>query len=188
MNNFIGATIDDFHVKAYQHNKIIDICKEDLLGHWSILLFYPADFSFVCPTELEALQSIYENFKAIDTEIYSCSEDTEYVHKAWADASSEIAKIQYPMLADPAGKLARSFGVLDEDSGQTYRGVFIIDPEGVIQSYTINNMAIGRSADEILRTLEAAQFVHEHGDQVCPVNWKPGDQTLKPGVDLIGKL
>lgn len=186
--NYIGKEIDDFKVKAFQNGKTIDVSKKDMLGHWSVLLFYPADFSFICPTELEALQGLYDQFKEAGAEIYSCSEDTEFVHKAWTDASPEIAKIQYPMLADPAGKLARAFDVLDEESGQAYRGVFIIDPDGVIQSYTINNMSIGRSADEMLRTLEAAQFVRKHGDQVCPVNWKPGDKTLKPGMDLVGKL
>lgn len=186
--NFIGKEIDDFEVKALQKGETINVTKEDMLGHWSILLFYPADFSFVCPTELEALQGLYGKFKDAGAEIYSCSEDTEFVHKAWQDASPEIAKIEYPMLADPAGKLARAFDVLDENSGQAYRGVFIIDPDGVIQSYTINNMAIGRSADEMLRTLQAAQFTREHGDKVCPVNWKPGDDALKPGMDLVGKL
>ena len=190
MSNFIGKKIDDFDVKAYQkgETEVIHVTRADLLGHWSVLLFYPADFSFICPTELEALEAAYPKFKNVGAEIYSCSEDTEFVHKAWADASPEINKIEYPMLADPAGKLARAFDVLNEDAGQAYRGVFIIDPDGIIQSYTVNNMAIGRSVDEILRTLEAAQFVREHGDQVCPVNWKPGDNTLKPGMNLVGKL
>ena len=123
-----------------------------------------------------------------DTDIYSVSEDTEFVHKAWAEASEKIGKIKYNMLADPAGKLARMFDVLDEDAGQAYRGVFIVDPDGKIQSYTINNMGIGRSADEILRTLQAAQFVREHGDRVCPANWKPGQDSIKPSLDLVGKL
>ena len=123
-----------------------------------------------------------------DADIYSVSEDTEFVHKAWAEASEKIGKIKYNMLADPAGKLARMFDVLDEDAGQAYRGVFIVDPDGKIQSYTINNMGIGRSADEILRTLQAAQFVREHGDRVCPANWKPGQDSIKPSLDLVGKL
>ena len=123
-----------------------------------------------------------------DADLYSVSEDTEFVHKAWAEASEKIGKIKYNMLADPAGKLARMFDVLDEDAGQAYRGVFIVDPDGKIQSYTINNMGIGRSADEILRTLQAAQFVREHGDRVCPANWKPGQDSIKPSLDLVGKL
>ena len=186
--NFIGHEIDDFKVNAYQDGKTKEVTKNDVLGKWSIFFFYPADFSFVCPTELEALQDKYDDFKKADADIYSVSEDTEFVHKAWAEASEKIGKIKYNMLADPAGKLARMFDVLDEDAGQAYRGVFIVDPDGKIQSYTINNMGIGRSADEILRNLQAAQFVREHGDRVCPANWKPGQDSIKPSLDLVGKL
>ncbi|MDD7693465.1 MAG: alkyl hydroperoxide reductase subunit C [Lactobacillaceae bacterium] len=186
--NFVGHEIEDFKVNAYQDGKTVEVTKKDVLGKWSIFFFYPADFSFVCPTELEALQDKYEDFKQANAEIYSVSEDTEFVHKAWAEASDKIGKIKYHMLADPAGKLARMFDVLDEDAGQAYRGVFIVDPDGKIQSYTINNMGIGRSADEILRTLLAAQFVRKHGDRVCPANWKPGQDSIKPSLDLVGKL
>ena len=186
--NFVGHEIEDFKVYAYQDGKTVEVTKKDVLGKWSIFFFYPADFSFVCPTELEALQDKYEDFKQANAEIYSVSEDTEFVHKAWAEASDKIGKIKYHMLADPAGKLARMFDVLDEDAGQAYRGVFIVDPDGKIQSYTINNMGIGRSADEILRTLRAAQFVRKHGDRVCPANWKPGQDSIKPSLDLVGKL
>ena len=186
--NFVGHEIEDFKVNAYQDGKTVEVTKKDVLGKWSIFFFYPADFSFVCPTELEALQDKYEDFKQANAEIYSVSEDTEFVHKAWAEASDKIGKIKYHMLADPAGKLARIFDVLDEDAGQAYRGVFIVDPDGKIQSYTINNMGIGRSADEILRTLQAAQFVRKHGDRVCPANWKPGQDSIKPSLDLVGKL
>lgn len=186
--NFVGHEIEDFKVNAYQDGKTVEVTKKDVLGKWSIFFFYPADFSFVCPTELEALQDKYEDFKQANAEIYSVSEDTEFVHKAWAEASDKIGKIKYHMLADPAGKLARMFDVLDEDAGQAYRGVFIVDPDGKIQSYTISNMGIGRSADEILRTLQAAQFVRKHGDRVCPANWKPGQDSIKPSLDLVGKL
>ena len=186
--NFLNQEIGDFAVKAYQAGKTVDVTKADVLGKWSIFFFYPADFSFVCPTELEALQSNYEAFQQAGAEVYSVSEDTEFVHRAWAEASEKIGKLQYKMLADPAGKLARMFDVLDEEAGQAYRGVFIVDPDGKIQSYTINNMGIGRSADEILRTLQAAQFVREHGDRVCPANWQPGEETIKPSLDLVGKL
>ena len=186
--NFVGHEIEDFKVNAYQDGKTVEVTKKDVLGKWSIFFFYPADFSFVCPTELEALQDKYEDFKQANAEIYSVSEDTEFVHKAWAEASDKIGKIKYHMLADPAGKLARMFDVLDEDAGQAHRGVFIVDPDGNIQSYTINNMGIGRSADEILRTLLAAQFVRKHGDRVCPANWKPGQDSIKPSLDLVGKL
>lgn len=186
--SLINTEISDFKVKAFQKGEYKDITKDTLLGKWSIVFFYPADFSFVCPTELEALQSLRSKFNAAGAEIYSVSEDTEFVHQAWAAASPKIGQIEYPMLADPAGKLARMFGVLDESAGQALRGAFIIDPDGVIQSEFINNMGIGRNPEEILRTLEAAKFVREHGDHVCPVNWHPGEDTLKPGADLVGKL
>ena len=186
--NFIGKEIEDFKVNAYQDGDVKQVTKSDLLGHWSIVLFYPADFSFVCPTELGDLADNYDEFKNAGAEIYSVSEDTEFVHQAWHEKSEEVGKVKYPMIADPAGKLARFFEVLDEDAGQAYRGVFIIDPKGKVRSYTINDMGIGRNAKEVLRTLEAAQFVAEHGDRVCPANWKPGQKTLKPGTQLVGKI
>lgn len=188
MQSIINQQAPEFTVQAFQDGNFKTVTSKDIEGKWALFFFYPADFTFVCPTELEALQDKYEEFKQADAEIYSVSEDTEFVHKAWAEASEEIGKVKYPMLADPAGKLARMFDVLDEEAGQAYRGVFIVDPDGKIQSYTINNMGIGRSAEEILRTLQAAQFVREHGDRVCPANWKPGDDTIKPSLDLVGKL
>lgn len=185
---YINQEVADFTVNAYHDGKLTTVSRKDILGKWSVFFFYPADFSFVCPTELGDLADHYADFQKANAEIYSVSEDTEFVHKAWAEATPTIAKITYPMLADPAGKLARFFDVLDEEQGQAFRGVFIADPEGVIQSYTVNNMGIGRNAEEILRTLEAAQFVAEHGDHVCPANWHPGDETIIPSLDLIGKI
>jgi peroxiredoxin (alkyl hydroperoxide reductase subunit C) len=186
--NFINQKLTDFKVNAYQQGETHEVSLQNVLGKWSIFFFYPADFSFVCPTELGDLQDHYDEFKKANAEVYSVSEDTEFVHKAWAQATDTIAKVQYPMLADPAGKLARFFGVLEEESGQAYRGVFIVDPEGKIKSYTINDMSIGRDAAEILRTLQAAQFVEEHGDKVCPAHWHPGDDTITPSLDLVGKI
>lgn len=186
--NYVGQEIQDFTVKAYHQGELKDVAKKDVLGRWSVFFFYPADFTFVCPTELEDLQANYEQFKAANAEVYSVSEDTEFVHKAWAETSEGIGKLEYPMLADPAGKLARAFDVLDEELGQAYRAVFLVDPDGVVQSYTINNMGIGRNASEVLRTLQAAQFVRAHGDQVCPAKWHPGEATLTPSLDLVGKL
>ncbi|GAJ27164.1 alkyl hydroperoxide reductase protein C [Liquorilactobacillus sucicola DSM 21376 = JCM 15457] len=186
--NFINQKLVDFKVNAYQQGETKEVSTADVLGKWAVFFFYPADFSFVCPTELGDLQDHYGEFKKANAEIYSVSEDSEFVHKAWAEATDTIGKVQYPMLADPAGKLARFFGVLDEEAGQAFRGVFIVDPEGKIKSYTINDMGIGRNASEILRTLEAAQFVAEHGDKVCPANWHPGEDTITPSLDLVGKI
>lgn len=188
MSNLINTKLIDFEVDAYQKGEFIKVKTEDIIGKWSVFFFYPADFSFVCPTELGDLQDHYQGFKDANCEIYSVSEDSHFVHKAWADATDTIGKIEYPMLADPNGKLARFFGVLDEEAGQALRGSFVVNPRGEIQAYEIHNMGIGRNAEELLRKLEAAVFVEQHGDQVCPANWKPGEDTIAPSLDLVGKI
>ena len=156
-------------------------------GKWAAVVFYPADFTFVCPTELEDLAEHYEQFKAEGCEVYSVSTDTHFVHKAWHDTSDRIKKVQYPMLADPTGKLARDFEVMIEEEGLALRGSFIINPEGVIVAYEVHDNGIGREAGELLRKLQATKFVAEHGE-VCPAKWKPGSDTIKPTIDLVGKL
>ena len=188
MANLINSKVEPFNVQAFHQGELKSVCDTDLLGHWSIFFFYPADFTFVCPTELEDLSETYEEFKKLNCEIYSVSTDSAYVHKAWADASPSIAKIKYPMLSDSAGTLSRAFHVLIEEAGQALRGSFIVNPEGIIKAYEVHDLGIGRNAEELLRKLEAAQFVAQHGDQVCPARWKPGKSTLKPGLDLVGKL
>ncbi|WP_300379418.1 alkyl hydroperoxide reductase subunit C [Clostridium sp.] len=186
--SLIGRKIDEFKVQAYHGGNFKEVTNEDVLGKWGVFFFYPADFTFVCPTELGDLADHYEAFKNMNTEIYSVSEDTHFVHKAWADATDTIAKVQYPMLADPTGKLARMFEVLIEEEGLALRGTFIVNPEGIIQAYEVHANGIGRNAEELVRKVQAAQFVAEHGDQVCPANWTPGAETLSPSLDLIGKL
>ena len=186
--SLINQEIADFTVQSYQNNSFAPLSKKDVLGKWSVFFFYPADFTFVCPTELEDLANKYEEFKKIGCEIYSVSCDTHFVHKAWHDASKTIQKIQYPMLADPATTLARAFDVLIEDAGITERGTFIVNPEGKIVSYEIVAGNIGRNADELFRRVQALQFVAEHGDEVCPAKWQPGAKTLKPSLDLVGAL
>lgn len=184
--SLIGKTIEDFKVQAYVNNEFKEVTKEDVLGKWSVFFFYPADFTFVCPTELEDLANKYEDFKAINTEIYSVSCDSHFVHKAWHDASKTIQKIQYPMLADPTALLAKNFEVYIEADGMAERGSFIVNPEGVIVAYEVIAGNVGRNADELFRRVQASQFVHEHGDQVCPAKWQPGADTLKPSLDLVG--
>lgn len=188
MGNLINQEVEDFRTDAYQNGKFMEISKKDILGHWSVFFFYPADFTFVCPTELKDLADFYDSFQEIGCEIYSISEDTHFVHKAWADASETIRAIQYPMLGDPSGKLARAFDVLVEEAGQALRGSFIINPEGKIKAYEIHDMGIGRNAGELLRKVQAAKYVEEHGDQVCPAKWQPGAETLTPSLDLVGML
>ena len=188
MGNLINRTIGEFKVQAFYQGKFMDVTREDTLGHWSVFFFYPADFTFVCPTELEDLANKYEEFKGIGCEIYSVSCDSHFVHKAWHDASKTIQKIQYPMLADPTGALARDFEVMIESDGMAERGSFIVNPEGKIVAYEVIAGNVGRNADELFRRVQASQFVAEHGDQVCPAKWQPGAETLKPSLDLVGLL
>ena len=186
--SIIGKQLPEFTLDAFKKPELVKVSTADVLGKWSIFVFYPADFTFVCPTELGELADNYESFKEIGCEVYSISTDTHFVHKAWADASDTIGKIKYPMLADPTGKLARDFEVMIEEEGLALRGSFVINPEGEIKAYEIHDNGIGRNAEELLRKVQAAQFVAEHGDQVCPAKWKPGEETLAPSLDLIGKL
>src|SRR5699024_8108982 len=183
--SLINKEISDFSVQAYTNGEFKTVTKADVLGKWSVFFFYPADFTFVCPTELEDLANKYEEFKEINCEIYSVSCDTHFVHKAWHDASKTIQKIQYPMLADPTGTLARAFDVMIEEDGLAERGSFIVNPEGKIVAYEVIAGNVGRNADELFRRVQASQFVAEHGDQVCPAKWKPGADTLKPSLDLM---
>ena len=186
--SLINKEVSDFKVYAYHANDFKFVSKEDILGKWSVFFFYPADFTFVCPTELEDLANKYEQFRNVGCEVYAVSTDTHFVHKAWHDASERIRKISYPMLADPTHALSRDFQVLIESDGLAERGTFIINPEGKIVSYEVSAGNVGRNADELFRKLQALQFVHEHGDEVCPAKWQPGAETLKPSLDLVGML
>jgi peroxiredoxin (alkyl hydroperoxide reductase subunit C) len=184
----IGKQIVDFKVQAYVDSAFKEVAKKDVLGKWSIFFFYPADFTFVCPTELEDLADMYDQFKATGCEIYSVSTDTHFVHKAWQDASETIKKIKYPMLGDPTGVLSRGFDVMIEADGLAERGTFIVNPEGEIVAYEVVAGNVGRNAEELLRRLKALQFVASHDGEVCPAKWKEGAETLKPSIDLVGKI
>ncbi len=184
----IGNQVVDFNVQAFENGDFKTVTKEDILGKWSVFFFYPADFTFVCPTELEDLANLYDEFKATGSEIYSVSTDTHFVHKAWHDTSETIKKIKYPMLADPTGVLSRGFQVMIEEAGLAERGTFIVNPQGEIVSYEVIAGNVGRNAEELLRKLKALQFVAEHPAEVCPAKWKEGAETLKPSIDLVGKI
>ena len=184
----INEKIKDFKVEIYQNNEIKKVNLSDYQGKWLVLLFYPADFTFVCPTELEDAANTYEEFKNINAEIMSVSTDTAFVHKAWHDASESIKKIKYPMAADPQGNVCREFGTYIEEEGLSLRGTFIINPDGELISFELHNNSIGRNIRETLRKLQAAIFTRDNPGQVCPARWEPGRDTLKPGVDLIGKI
>ena len=186
--SMINKQIEDFKVQAYHDGEFKEVSLEDVKGKWAVFFFYPADFSFVCPTELADLQDHYAAFQEMNCEVYSVSTDTHFVHKAWADATDTIGQIKYPMLADAAHVLSKQFGVLIEEDGLALRGTFIVNPEGQVKAYEIHDLGIGRNAEELVRKVQAAQFVAEHGDKVCPAKWTPGEDTLEPSLDLVGKI
>ncbi len=184
----INTVVPEFKAQAYVNGDFKEVSDADLKGKWSILFFYPADFTFVCPTELGDMADKYATFQEMGVEVYAVSTDTHFSHKAWHDTSETIGKVTYPMLADPTGALSRALGVYIEEEGMAYRGTFLIDPDGMIKMSQIHDNSIGRNADELLRQVQAAQFTREHPDEVCPAKWTPGAQTLKPGLDLVGKI
>jgi peroxiredoxin (alkyl hydroperoxide reductase subunit C) len=188
MEPIINSKLPEFKVQAYHKGAFKTVSNEDVKGKWAIFFFYPADFTFVCPTELVDLAGKYEQLQSMGVEVYSVSTDTHFVHKAWHDTSDSIQKVNYPMLADPTGVLCRGFGVMIEADGVAYRGTFLVNPEGLIKLAEINDNNIGRNADELVRKVEAAQFVATHSDEVCPAKWQKGDETLKPSIDLVGKI
>ncbi len=184
----INASLPAFSVQAYHGDAFKTVTEKDVLGKWAVFFFYPADFTFVCPTELGDLADKYAELQKLGVEVYSVSTDTHFVHKAWHDASATIKKINYPMLADPTGTLTRFFGVHIEEAGLAYRGTFVVNPEGKIKLAEIQDNSIGRNAEELVRKIQAAIFVASHPGEVCPAKWTPGAATLKPGLDLVGKI
>lgn len=188
MQSIINASAPEFKVQAFHNGEFKTISNEDIKNKWSIFFFYPADFTFVCPTELVDLAEKYEQLQSLGVEVYSVSCDTHFTHKAWWDTSDSIKKITYPMLADPCGVLSRGFGVHIEEEGMAYRGTFLVSPEGKIKIAEIQDNAIGRNAEELVRKVEAAIYSATHNGEVCPAKWKAGDATLKPSIDLVGKI
>ena len=186
--SLVNTQIQPFQTTAFHNGEFVDVSDEDLKGKWSVVFFYPADFTFVCPTELGDLADNYAEFQRLGVEIYSVSTDTHFTHKAWHETSDTIGKIRYPMLSDPTLAISRSFEILREEQGLADRGTFVIDPDGVIQVVEITAEGIGRNAVELLRKIKAAQYVREHPNEVCPAKWEEGDDTLAPSLDLVGKI
>ncbi|POP53422.1 alkyl hydroperoxide reductase subunit C [Zhongshania marina] len=184
----INTKVQPFKATAYHNGDFIEVSDADLLGKWSVVAFYPADFTFVCPTELGDLADHYAQLQEMGVEVYSVSTDTHFTHKAWHDTSDTIGKIQYPMIGDPTGKISRNFGVMIEEDGLALRGTFVINPEGEIKVAELHDLGIGRSAKELVRKVQAAQYVAEHDGEVCPAAWQPGEATLSPSLDLVGKI
>ncbi|QOW24071.1 alkyl hydroperoxide reductase subunit C [Lysobacter sp. H23M47] len=186
--SLINTEIKPFKAQAFKNGEFKEITEADLKGKWSVFFFYPANFTFVCPTELEDLADKYEEFQKLGVEIYSVSTDTHFSHKAWHDTSESIKKIKYTMIGDPTGTITRNFGVMIEDEGIADRGTFVVDTDGKIQIVEINAGGIGRDASELLRKVKAAQYVAAHPGEVCPAKWKEGEKTLAPSLDLVGKI
>lgn len=184
----INQKAPEFTAEAFQNNDVKKISLADYKGKWVVLFFYPADFTFICPTELGDLADKYEELKKMNVEVLSVSTDTAFVHKAWHDTSETIKKIKFPMVADPTGQISMDYETYIYEEGLALRGTFIINPDGILKAYEIHDNSIGRSVEELIRKIQAAQFVHEHDGEVCPSNWKPGDKTLKPGMNLVGKI
>jgi len=190
-STLVGRKAPDFMAHSFHQNKFKQIRLSALKGKWTVLAFYPGDFTFVCPTELSRFADMYEDFKKAGAEVLSVSTDSEHVHKAWYDQSPSIKKINYPMVADNSGKISKLYGVYiheGADEGRALRATFIIDPDGIVRSADVHDNAIGRSVKEVLRKLQAAKYVREHGGEVCPVEWESGNKTLRPGINLVGKI
>ena len=184
----INTEIKPFKAQAFKDGKFIEVSDADVKGNWAVFFFYPADFTFVCPTELGDVADHYEEFQKMGVEIYSVSTDTHFTHKAWHDSSETIGKIKYTMIGDPTATISRNFEVLRENEGLANRGTFIVDPVGVIQALEITAEGIGRDASDLLRKVKAAQYVRAHPGEVCPAKWKEGEETLAPSLDLVGKI
>ena len=188
MEPIINAHAPEFTVQAFQDGQFKTVSSKDIEGKWALFFFYPADFTFVCPTELEDLADKYEQLKGLGVEVFSVSTDTHFTHKAWHDHSEAIGKVKYAMIGDPTKAISREFEVLNEESGLAFRGTFIVNPEGKIVAYEVNDEGIGRDASELVRRAKAAKFVADNPGLVCPAKWKEGEATLKPGLDLVGKI
>jgi len=186
--SIINSKVAPFKATAYHNGEFVEVSEQDMLGKWSIVFFYPADFTFVCPTELGDLADHYAQLKEMGVEVYSVSTDTHFTHKAWHDTSDTIGKITYPMIGDPTGAITRNFDVMIEEDGLALRGTFVINPEGEVKVAEIHDLGIGRSAVELVRKVQAAQHIAANPDEVCPAAWTPGEETLAPSLDLVGKI
>ncbi len=186
--SLINTLVKPFTALAFHNGKFVTITDENLRNKWSVVFFYPADFTFVCPTELGDLADHYGEFQSLGVEVYSVSTDKHFTHKAWHDTSDTINKITYPMIGDPTGAITRNFEVMIEADGLAERGTFVVDPDGKVQIIEINAGNVGRSASELLRKIKAAQYVREHPNEVCPAKWEAGGDTLAPSLDLVGKI
>jgi len=184
----INTKVKPFNASAFKQGEFIEVSEKDLDGKWAVFFFYPADFTFVCPTELGDVADKYEELQSMGVEVYSVSTDTHFTHKAWHDTSDTIGKINYTMIGDPNGEITKNFKVMRKGIGLADRGTFIIDPDGIIQSMEITAEGIGRDAEDLMRKIKAAQYVRNNPGEVCPAKWKEGEATLAPSLSLVGKI
>ena len=186
--SLINTAIKPFTANAFKDGEFISVSDTHIGGKWAVFFFYPADFTFVCPTELADLADHAAEFAARGVEIYSVSTDTHFTHKAWHDSSETIGKVKYAMIGDPTGVITRNFEVMRESEGLADRGTFLIDPNGIIQALEITAEGIGRDASQLLQKVKAAQYVADNPGEVCPAKWKEGEATLAPSLNLVGKI
>ena len=186
--SLINSSVKPFKANAYQNGKFIEVSDAMLKGKWAIMMFYPADFTFVCPTELEDMADHYAAFQKLGVDVYGISTDSHFAHKAWHDTSDAIKKVTYPLIGDRTGVITRNFDVMIEEDGMAMRGTFVINPEGKIKLCEIHDDGIGRDAADLLRKVKAAQYVAAHPGEVCPAKWTEGASTLTPSLDLVGKI
>lgn len=186
--SLINTHVKPFKAQAFHNGKFIEVTEQSLKGKWAVFMFYPADFTFVCPTELEDLADHAAVFRDMGVNVYAISTDSHFAHKAWHDTSEAIKKVNYPMIGDPTGALTRNFEVMVEEDGMALRGTFVINPEGQIKLCEIHDDGIGRDVSELMRKVKAAQYVAAHPGEVCPAKWQEGAATLKPSLDLVGKI
>jgi len=184
----INQMIPDFTAEVFHNGEFKTITSDSVKGKWAIFMFYPADFTFVCPTELEDMANHYDQLQSLGVEVYSISTDTHFVHKAWHDASEAVGKIRFPMIGDPTGAITRGFDIMIEEQAAALRGTFLVDPKGLIKVAEIHDLGIGRSAKDMLRKVKAAQHVANNDGEVCPAAWEEGEKTLTPSLDLVGKI
>lgn len=185
--SLLGTKIKPFHATAYRQGDFVEISEADTAGQWSIFFFYPADFTFVCPTELSDLQDHYAELRDMGVEVYAVSADTHFVHKAWHDSSPQVGSVEFAMIGDPTGEIIENFDNM-RPTGMADRGTFLVDPDGVIQFFEITSEGVGRNAAELVRKVRAAQYVRTNPGEVCPAKWTAGDATLVPSIKLVGAL
>jgi NADH-dependent peroxiredoxin subunit C len=186
--SLINTAVQPFKVQAFQAGKFIEVTEQDLLGDWSVLVFMPAAFTFNCPTEVEDAADSYADFQKLNTKVFIVTTDSHFAHKVWHETSPAVGKAKFALVGDPTHVLTNMFGVHIPDEGMALRGTFLINPEGIIKTAEVHDNAIARDMSETLRKLKAAQYVAAHPGEVCPAKWNEGANTIKPSLDLVGKI